>query len=82
MVARARQPRTVHCAEYPQTSKLGLSGHALFSLEAQIVASDALGEFHYKVAGRCGVLTLLDYFQVVILAVLCGVVTSKKSPSS
>jgi hypothetical protein len=52
--------------------------HRLFFFQAQIVGGDALGKFNYKVARRCGVLTFFDHFQVVILAVLCGVVTSKK----
>jgi hypothetical protein len=51
-------------------------------LQAQIVARDALRKFDYKVARRCGVLTFFDHFQVIILAVVCGVVTSKKSPRS
>jgi len=54
--------------------------NVLISLQAQIVAGDALGKFHYKMARRCGVLTFFDHFQVIILAVVCGVVTSKKSP--
>jgi hypothetical protein len=48
MVARARQPRTVHCAEYPQAiiwiSSATANPSALFFLEARIVAGDALCE--------------------------------------
>jgi hypothetical protein len=44
MVARARQPRTVHCAEYPQASNWISAATAnlsvLFFLEARIVGRD------------------------------------------
>jgi hypothetical protein len=49
MLSWVRHPRTVHCAEYPQASKLNLGGHgepvnALFFLEMRIVDCNAVEE--------------------------------------
>ena len=49
MLPWVRHPRIVHCAEYPQASKLNLGGHgepvnALFFLETRIVDCNAVEE--------------------------------------